>query len=139
MDLIGLVSPRYFSLALHGTSTAAPLFENSRRIALSSVPPEQASVAYRLGKNHKVPCADVDQLPFATTSTAAFGLPVPKFAVRVREMQIESVRTVGSYKLFLARTIGDRWLSEGPQFFLVHGFHQRLAATSEISLAAPAS
>lgn len=136
MDLIGPVSAQCFSLALHSTSAAAPLFESSRRIALSSVPSEHAAVAYRLGRNHKAPSADVDHLPFATTSTAMFGLPVPQFALRVREMQIESVRTVGSYRLFLANAIGDRWLADGPQFFLVHGFHQRLAASSAISLAA---
>jgi flavin reductase (DIM6/NTAB) family NADH-FMN oxidoreductase RutF len=136
MDLIGPVSLRCFSLALHSTSTAAPLIEGSRRIAISSVPSEQAAVAYRLGNNHKSPCADVERLPFATTRTAAFGLPVPQFALRVREMQIESVRAVGGYKFFLASTIGDRWLAEGPQFFLVHGFHQRLVTSSEISLAA---
>jgi flavin reductase (DIM6/NTAB) family NADH-FMN oxidoreductase RutF len=139
MDLIGPVSPRCFSLALHSTSTAAPLFESSRRIALSSVPSEQAAVAYRLGKNHKAPCADVNHLPFVAISSAAFGLPVPSFAMRVREMEIESVRSVGSYKLFLARAVEDRCVAAGPQLFLVHGFYERLADSSQISLAAQAS
>jgi len=135
MDLIGPVSARCFSLALHSTSTATPLIERSRRIALSSVPSGQAALAYQLGRNHKAPCADMDHLPFATTSTAAFGLPVPQFALRVREMKIESVRTVGSYRLFLASVVEDRRLSDGLQFFLVHGFYRRLAASSKLSVA----
>ena len=135
MDLIGPVSARCFSLALHSTSTAAPLIERSRRIALSGVPPEHAAVAYQLGRNHEAPCVDMDHLPFATTRSAAFGLPVPRFALRVREMKIESVRTVGGYRLFLASAVEDRRLADRPQFFLVHGFYRRLAASSELSLA----
>jgi len=124
MDLIGPIGLRYFSLALHSTSTAVPLMERSRRIALSSVPVEQTSVAYQLGKNHNKPCVDSHDLPFATMASPAFGLPVPQFSLRVREMQIEAVRTVGSYRLFLARTIEDQWRADGPQLFLVHGFYQ---------------
>lgn len=136
MDLIGPVGARCFSLALHSTSAAAPLIERSRRVALSSVPAEQAAVAYQLGKNHKAPCGGTDHLPFATTPSAVFGLPVPQFALRVREMKIESVRAVGSYRLFLASAVEDRRSADGLQFFLVHGFYQRLAASSELSLAA---
>jgi hypothetical protein len=124
MDLIGPIGARHFSLALRSTSTAVPLIEGSRRIALSSVPVEQTPVAYQLGKNHKEACVDRDDLPFGTTTSPRFGLPVPQFSLRVREMQIEAVRTIGSYKLFLACTIGDQWRADGLQFFLVHGFYQ---------------
>lgn len=124
MDLIGPIGAEHFSLALHSTSTAVPLMERSRRIALSSVPVEQTAVAYQLGKNHKEQCVDWDHLPFPTTTSAAFGLPVPAFSLRVREMQIEAARTIGSYRLFLAHTIEDQWRAHGPQFFLAHGFYQ---------------
>ena len=53
MDLIGPIGGQHFSLALHDTSTAVPLIEQSRRVALSSVPAEQISIAYALGQNHK--------------------------------------------------------------------------------------
>src|SRR5207245_8972809 len=53
MDLIGPVSSRHFSLALHSTSAAVPLLERSRHVALSSVPVEQSSLAVELGQNHK--------------------------------------------------------------------------------------
>jgi len=134
MDLIGPITTRCFSLALHSTSTAAPLMVGSRRVALSDVPSERAAVAYQLGRNHKVPCADVDHLPFATTSSARFRLPVPSFALRVREMVIESVRPMGGYTLFLASAVEDHRLADGPQFFLVHGFYQRLVASKALSL-----
>jgi len=124
MDLIGPIGPHHFSLALHSTSTAVPLMERSRRIALSSVPVEQTSVAYQLGKNHKEACVDRDDLPFATMTSPAFGLPIPEFSLRVRELQIEAVLTVGGYKLFLANTIEDQSSADGLQFFLAHGFYQ---------------
>jgi flavin reductase (DIM6/NTAB) family NADH-FMN oxidoreductase RutF len=124
MDLIGPIGARHFSLALHCTSAGVPSMERSRRIALSSVPFDQTSVAYELGKNHKRPCVDVEQLPFATAPSAAFGLPVPRFALRVREMQIEAVRSLGSHKFFLAVTINDQQHSDGRQLFFVHGFYQ---------------
>src|SRR5439155_18480055 len=124
MDLIGPVATRYFALALHGTSAGAPLMERSRSIALSSVPVDTMSVAYDLGKNRKRPHIDCDSLPFATRRSAAFGLPVPEFSLRVRELEIETVRSMGSHKLFLAKTIEDQCRADGLQLFLIHGFYQ---------------
>jgi flavin reductase (DIM6/NTAB) family NADH-FMN oxidoreductase RutF len=124
MDLIGPIGNRHFSLALHNTSTAVPLIERSRRAALSSVPVEQTEVAYELGKNHKKPCVDWADVPFLTTLSATFRLPVPRFSLRVREMQIEAVRDVGSHKLFLAETIKDQQWADGLQLFFVHGIYQ---------------
>jgi flavin reductase (DIM6/NTAB) family NADH-FMN oxidoreductase RutF len=124
MDLIGPVGKHHFSLALHSTSTAVPLLEHSRQIALSSVPVEQTPVAYQLGKNHNKLSVEANEIPFATMKSAAFGLPVPCFSLRVREMQIESIQTVGSHRMFLARTVEDCRLADGLQLFFVHGFYQ---------------
>lgn len=123
MDLVGPVGTQHFSLALHSSAPAA-LMERSRRIALCSIPAEQTAAAIALGKNHKKTYADWDHLPFATTNSAAFGLPVPKFSLRVREMHIEEVRPVGSHTLFLAKTIEDQRWADGLQMFQVHGFYQ---------------
>jgi len=76
MDLIGPKGVRHFPLVLHCTSAAVPLMERWRRIVLSNVPLDQASVAFGLVRNHKTPCIDVDQLPFATARFTAFGSPV---------------------------------------------------------------
>jgi hypothetical protein len=123
MDLIGSLGARYFSLALHSTCPAL-LMERSRRIAVSSIPVEHTSVAFELGKNHKKPFIDWGQIPFTTTSSAAFGLPVPKFSMRVREMEIEAVRPMGSHKLFVAKMIEDQRWADGLQMFQIHGFYQ---------------
>ena len=53
MDLIGPIGGQHFCLALHTTSTAIPLIERSRKVAIIGVPVEQTSIAYELGQNHK--------------------------------------------------------------------------------------
>jgi hypothetical protein len=49
------------------------------------------------------------------------GLPLPKFSLCVKEMQIEVVRQIGSHTLFVARTVQDDQWAEGLQFLTVHG------------------
>ncbi|HXM12454.1 MAG TPA: hypothetical protein VN946_21060 [Terriglobales bacterium] len=124
MDLIGSFADGYFSLALHATSSPASLMENSRRIALSDIPIEQTQLAYELGKNHKRRSVEWSHIAFATTASPSFRLPVPQFSVRVREMQIETVRDMGSHKLFLASTLAEQRRSNGLQLHFIHGFYQ---------------
>jgi flavin reductase (DIM6/NTAB) family NADH-FMN oxidoreductase RutF len=124
MDLIGSFADDCFALTLHADSGPAPLMENSGKIALSNIPMEQIQLAYALGKNHNKKSVDCSRMAFATTPSPSYQLPVPKFSVRVREMQIESVRNMGSHKLFLARTVADHQWSNGLQPHFIHGFYQ---------------
>jgi hypothetical protein len=123
MDLIGSVAPGYFSLALHGTSAPTPLMERSRRIALSSVPVEQAPIAYELGKNHKRTCIDWNQIPFTTRPSPRFLNSHSSFSAG-RELQIEAVRTLGTPQAvpWLVRFRTSRGRTARSCF--VHGFYQ---------------
>jgi flavin reductase (DIM6/NTAB) family NADH-FMN oxidoreductase RutF len=123
MDLIGPIGGQYFSLALHGTSTAVPLIERSRRVALSSVPAEQISIAYALGKNHKKNNFHWNQVSFDLTSSLAFALPIPEFALAVREMEVEEVHSLGSHKLFVCRIRMNQLRAQGLQLSFVQGFY----------------
>jgi flavin reductase (DIM6/NTAB) family NADH-FMN oxidoreductase RutF len=123
MDLIGPIGGQHFSLALHGTSTAVPLIERSRRVALSSVPAEQISIAYALGKNHKKTDFHWNQVPFDLTISPAFALPIPEFALAVREMEVEEVHALGSHKLFVCRTRVNQLRAQGLQLSFVQGFY----------------
>jgi flavin reductase (DIM6/NTAB) family NADH-FMN oxidoreductase RutF len=123
MDLIGPVGGHHFTLALHGTSTAVPLMERSHRVALSGVPVEQISIAYALGQNHKKTDFRWNQVSFDMTTSPTFGLPIPEFALSVNEMEIESVRAMGSHKLFICRTGVNHVRSHGLQLSFVQGFY----------------
>ena len=124
MNLMGPIGNGYFAFALNSTKAVAPLVERTGKVALSCVPVEQAPLAYQLAANHKKPCFEWDQLSFATTRSTALGVPVPRFALRVREMEVQATRKVGSHTLFVARTIQDERWADGLQFFVVHGIYQ---------------
>jgi flavin reductase (DIM6/NTAB) family NADH-FMN oxidoreductase RutF len=124
MDLVGPVGGRHFSLTLHNSSTALPLIQDSRRVALSGVPIEQMPLAYKLGANHKRPSVDWASMPFALTTSPAFALPVPQFALRVREIEVEQIRRLGTHTFFISKIVEDQRWTEGQQFFQAHGFYE---------------
>ena len=124
MDLIGPIGRRHFSLAVHTTSKALPLIERSGRVALSSVPVEKMPLAHRLGKNHNKPRVEWTSLPFSLTASPAFGLPVPEFSLRVREMEVETLRQMESHTLFICRVVDEQSHLDGLQFFQAHGFYE---------------
>jgi flavin reductase (DIM6/NTAB) family NADH-FMN oxidoreductase RutF len=134
MNLMGTIGDGYYCFALNTSRQAASLVERSGRIALSSVPLEQTSVAFQLGKNHRKTSIDLSQLPFMTRPSPGTGLPVPKFSLRVRELQVESVQKIGSHTLFVARIVGDERWEDGLQLFVVHGIYQawRQARTTNL-------
>jgi flavin reductase (DIM6/NTAB) family NADH-FMN oxidoreductase RutF len=122
MDLFGQIGKRHFSLALH--TKAVPFIERSRRVALSSVPVEEMPLAYQLGRNHRQASVDWASVPFPLTKSAAFGLPVPTFSRRVRELEIVQSRDMGSHRLFICKLVEERPMADGLQFFQAHGFYE---------------
>lgn len=124
MNLMGSIGNNYFAFALNSSRAVAPLVKSAGRVALSSVPLEHASMVRRLGENHKKASIDWNQLKLATSPSPTIGVQVPQFALRVREMQLETSRQIGSHTLFVAKTILDHHVAEGLQFFVVHGIYQ---------------
>lgn len=131
MNLMGSIGNGYFAFALNSSRPASALVERSGRVALSSIPVEQASLTRQLGRNHRQESVDWNQLPFSTKTSPALGIPAPAFALRVREMQIEAARKLGSHTLFMAHVIRDEIWAEGLQFFMVHGVYQKWRQTEE--------
>jgi len=124
MDIVGPIGCWHFSIALHLTSQVLPLVEHSRRIALSSVPVEKMPLAYDLAKNHKKGPVDWAALPFTTTRSSAFGLPIPEFSLRVREMEVVKRQDMGSHAFFICRLVDEYPVADGLQFFQAHGFYE---------------
>jgi flavin reductase (DIM6/NTAB) family NADH-FMN oxidoreductase RutF len=124
MNLLGSLNDDYFAFSLDSTRLAAPLVAGAGMVALSGIPVERAGVAQQLGKNHKKESVAWGQLPFPTTPSTALGIPVPCFASRVIELQLETTRNLGSHTLFISRVVRDERRAAGKQFFMVHGIYQ---------------
>jgi flavin reductase (DIM6/NTAB) family NADH-FMN oxidoreductase RutF len=124
MNIMGDLQHNYFAFALKNSRLAARLVERSRRVALSDVPLAQTPLAYRLGANHGKLSIDWDQLPFETRLSAQFKFRVPSFTHRVREMQIETIRNLGSHTFFVARIVHNEQAAETVGLCIVHGFYQ---------------
>lgn len=124
MDLIGPIASDRFTLALRSTSASVEPMKAVRRVALSDVPASHHKTAYSLGVHHKNAQVDWESLPFRTDRSPRFALPVPEWALRVREFEIVDVRTVGSHTLFLTQAQSDGVNREGAQFFHTSGIHE---------------
>jgi flavin reductase (DIM6/NTAB) family NADH-FMN oxidoreductase RutF len=123
MDLVGSVGEQHLSLALHNTSTGLPLIERSRRVVLSSVPADHMRLAYKLGESHKREQIDWSSVPFALGTSSSFDLPIPEFALRVRELEVGEIRVLGSHTFLICRVVADETRSDGLQFFQAHAFY----------------
>jgi flavin reductase (DIM6/NTAB) family NADH-FMN oxidoreductase RutF len=124
MNVMGDIDNGYFAFALRGTKIPAHLVEESRRIALSSVPFQQGAIAYQLGVNHNKQSIDWYELPFETRKSKTFQIPVPVFAYRLREMEVETIHRIGSHTFFIARIVSDELNSTGDELFVIHGFYE---------------
>jgi flavin reductase (DIM6/NTAB) family NADH-FMN oxidoreductase RutF len=124
MDLIGPISDQHFSLALHMTSKALPSIQRSGRVVLSDVPVERIPLAYRLGQNHNEISVPWSSVPFSFNLSSDFRMPVPEFALRVRELQVMETRNMGSHALIICRVVSDNSITNGLQFFQAHGFYE---------------
>lgn len=126
MDLIGPTDSEWFSMALRKTSPAIRLMQESRRIALASVPFEQKEIAYEMGKHHRKANIDWATLPFRTVPSTLYGLPVLEGALRVRDVRIHEFHEVGSHILFITtierETIPENPLDCGRSRQLFHAF-----------------
>lgn len=136
MDLIGPTDSRWYAMALRATSPAVPLIQRSRCLALGRAPLSYKAIAYELGKHHKQTSVDWSALPFETTPSPLFGLPVPTASLGVREVRVEEFHQVGSHVLFVTNVENDTAPARAPgganglQLFHIHGaYRQHLLRT----------
>jgi flavin reductase (DIM6/NTAB) family NADH-FMN oxidoreductase RutF len=124
MNILGDLGNGNMGFALRGERLAGGLVERAGRIALSTLPVSQGTLAYQLANNHTKKSIDWSQLPFATKTSVTFGIPVPEFARRVIEVEIKAVHRIGSHRFFIARTIREDKFYDGLEFCSIHGFYQ---------------
>jgi flavin reductase (DIM6/NTAB) family NADH-FMN oxidoreductase RutF len=124
MNIMGDLGYSRFGFALKDSRTAAHIVERAGRIALSTVPLSEARFVYELAVNHFKQTIEWDQLAFQTKRSAEFHIPVPIFASRVREMEVEKIQKIGSHTFFVARIISDEPFTSGEIVCAIHGFYQ---------------
>jgi flavin reductase (DIM6/NTAB) family NADH-FMN oxidoreductase RutF len=124
MNIMGDLGDGYIAFALKDCRRAAHLVERMGRAAVSNIPLSQAHLAYKLAINHTKDYIEWEQLPFATMTSSSFHIPVPVFAQRVRELEVESIHPIGSHTLFVARIVSDEVFSRAPGLCVIHGFYQ---------------
>jgi flavin reductase (DIM6/NTAB) family NADH-FMN oxidoreductase RutF len=124
MNLLGDLGNGYLGMALRTERLAGGLVERCGRVALSSIPLSQGAVAYQLAHNHSKPSFDWGKLPFPVRTSTVFGIPVPAFALRVREVEIKAVRVFGSHSFFAGQIVHEEKLSNDLAFGSIHGFYQ---------------
>jgi flavin reductase (DIM6/NTAB) family NADH-FMN oxidoreductase RutF len=125
MNVMGQLDDGYLGFGLKDARSPSELVGRSGRIALSTIPMQQGDLGYKLGPNHsKRNGIDWNDLPFATKQSPKFGIPIPAFAFRVREMEVEVARKLGSHIFFVGRVVGDERFSEGMEWCVIHGHYQ---------------
>jgi flavin reductase (DIM6/NTAB) family NADH-FMN oxidoreductase RutF len=132
MNLFGTLGGNYLSFALNSTRQAAPLANRLRQLALSSIPYSQIAVARDLRKNHRQQSIAWEQLSFPVKKSKTLDIPVPEFALRVRELKVEASQNLGSHTFFLARIEEEEVFSEAAEFHMIHGhyaFYKQNTAT----------
>jgi flavin reductase (DIM6/NTAB) family NADH-FMN oxidoreductase RutF len=124
MNIMGALGPKRFGFALRNDRLAGQLIERAGRLVMSNVPVCHASSAYRLAVNHTKAFVEWNDLPFSTRPSPIFQFPVPEFALRVRELELEKVHSIGSHSFFVARILGDTVFSTEPSLCVIHGYYQ---------------
>lgn len=121
MDLIGGVATDRFTLALRSTSPSVQTMRLTRTIALSDIPAEHVKTAYALGAHHKQIQINLLSLPFGIERSTEFALPVPDFALRIREIEILSNQAIGSHTFFTGRIVSEVIRRTGAQLCHISG------------------
>jgi flavin reductase (DIM6/NTAB) family NADH-FMN oxidoreductase RutF len=133
VNVMGPLDGGYFGFALKHAKFPAHLVNRTRRLALSTVPMQQGDLAYGLGRNHSRDGIEWSDLPFSIKPSQEFQIPVPAFALRVRELEVEVNHQLGTHIFFAGRIVCDERFDEAVELCVVHGHYQcyRLKARGE--------
>ncbi len=137
MNLMGGLGGNYFGFALNSTRTAARLSSRIRRLALSSIPYRQIALARSLRGNHRQESIRWEDLPFATRRSKLLRIPVPEFALRILELNVEDVLPLGTHTYFLARIAGEEIVSDDSAFHMINGQYPAHRQNVPVSLPEP--
>lgn len=111
MDLVGAFGMPHCVLSLDHRRPSLPRIREVGRLAISFLPVDSYRFVARMGRHHKTAAVDFASLPFSTAPSPELGIPVPREALAVREVEIEQVHATPTHTLLFGRTLrltGDR-------------------------------
>ena len=125
MDLASGFAGDLGILCFHRARPCLPLVREARKLAVCSVPVEDAPRVFGIGKNHQIATLDRRELPFETMPSPTFGIPVPQGALSIREVTVEEIHEVPRHQIVIGRTVSSA--GGGAAMALVHRlYYQRL-------------
>jgi len=125
MNVMGELDAGYLGFGLKDIKSPSHFVARTRRIALSTIPIQHGDLGYKLGPNHsKKNGIEWSDLPFATKPSSRFGIPVPAFAIRVREIEVEVMQKLGTHNFFVGRVVRDERFANDMEWCVIHGHYQ---------------
>ncbi|MGH7106319.1 MAG: hypothetical protein ACREFT_07400, partial [Acetobacteraceae bacterium] len=90
----------------------------------SDVAAKDRALAYQLGAHHRNALADWQELPFPLAHSREFRLPYPEGALRVRELEIIDLQSIGSHTFFMTQVVSEQPPADAQQLHHTSGLYQ---------------
>jgi hypothetical protein len=129
-DLHGPVGETHYVSSLRVGGRACEQVETARRIVMSEVDAAAFQAVYRLGKNHMKPLASLADFDLHATSSATFGIPLPRAVVRYRELEWYDSFDWGIHRLFCYRTLHRETVGDARRLAHVHNCYAQWRANA---------
>ncbi|MGD0098387.1 MAG: hypothetical protein ABSB60_18035 [Terracidiphilus sp.] len=122
--MTGEIGQGRFGFGLNAEWATARLVENTRKVALCSVPTRYAPLVYQFAAHHYKDSIAWNQISLSLVRSRTLGIPIPDFALRVREMEVERIYNFGSHVFFVARVLSDEAAAHDEELCVIHGMYQ---------------
>ncbi len=107
-DLHGKIDDEYYIISLRQGGKAAQQVELTKNILITEIDSSFYKTVYSLGKNHMQDLRTRDQFPFTDSFSEVFQLPLPRFAIYYRELELAQTFDHGIHRFFLFKIISKR-------------------------------
>lgn len=104
-DLHGPLGETYYLLSLRSAGKACAQVLAAGRALLSDVEAASYRDVYRLGKNHMQALKEREAFPFSEEQSLLWKLPLPRAAVRYRELQVLDTWQAGIHTVMLTQVV----------------------------------
>jgi hypothetical protein len=116
VDLNGIIFDNYFLQSIKSTNKGINLIKKTGAICLSAVPFSKVDLIYKLHEQRKKEKISLENLSFSTSESRMLKIPVPDFAIDVKEFNGVQTFENGLYTTILLKCINMYKTSDDIQF-----------------------